>query len=179
MQCHVQQLYTDAIVMQKYCTKIQFCKCGEGPGFTAPCSQSIQVSMQARVNNCQTSFTSCGKWRIRFKVHSPFRTRKVCFHMTGRLHINTLAAVVQSELHRHFTTPANTPCGFGRYSVNSAVFTLPMIECESTVEEGSTMSSCCNNAVVVVVANETSSFPNYDPGNRVELPFRCHSAHCT
>lgn len=132
--------------------------------------------MQVRVNNCQIPFTLCWKRRVSFKVHRPFPSRKVCHRMTGRLHINTLAAVVHKELHRRFTTSPNTPRGFGRHSVNSAVFTLPQIECKSTAQEGSTMSS---GNVVVVVTMETSSSPNLVPGDWVELAFRCRSAHCT
>lgn len=143
MQCHVQQRHANAIDSKLQfgsgCS-VQLCKYRKGPGFTAPCSPFAQVSVQARVNNCQMPFTSCAKRRVSFKVHGPFPSRKVCLHTTGRLHINTRAAVAHQELRCHFTTSPNTPCGFGRHSVNSAVFTLPLIECKSTVGEGSTGS---------------------------------------
>lgn len=96
--------------------------------------------------------------------------------MAGGLHINILATVAHSEFRRRFTTSPNTPCRFGRHSVNSAVFTLPQIKCKSTAELSSTMSG---GTVVVVVTMETSSSPDKVPVDWVDLAFGCSRARCT
>lgn len=60
------------------------------------------------------------------KVHGPiffffFSSTQSRHHSEGELHINTLRAPAPSKLRRTFTTFPNTPCGFGRHSVNSSV----------------------------------------------------------